>query len=257
MNLVTVSYVGLATLLAVSLGYLLPQVVTISVATVAEEEGLKVTEDSTPGRLLIIAIGVLLCLSAALAAPKYGLMGEGCLIVFGGFMAAGAAIDWATKIIPDLFSVWLMAIGLILSLLVPSLHGQSSGDFRMDLIHSGGIALKGMVVGVGVMTLIAIAMEKLTAKECPLGFGDVKLVGAIGAFTGWHGAIFALYFGAVIQACVIAVKAWSNRAGGTEKKCWRDVLPFGPAIAAAAWAYVLLTPCAFDRFFDAHAVLFS
>jgi leader peptidase (prepilin peptidase)/N-methyltransferase len=41
-----------------------------------------------------------------------------------------------------------------------------------------------------------------------MGFGDVKFVGAIGAFCGWQGAVFAIFGGALVGTIWFVV-AWT------------------------------------------------
>ena len=64
-------------------------------------------------------------------------------------------------------------------------------------MRSGVDGITGLLVGSGLVLWIALLAEAVLKKEA-MGFGDVKFVGAIGAFTGWQGAVFAVFGGAVI-----------------------------------------------------------
>ncbi len=61
-----------------------------------------------------------------------------------------------------------------------------------------------------------------------MGFGDVKLMGALGLFFGWQTIIiislFAFLMGAIIGVLLIVSK----------KKSTQDYIPFGPFIVIAA-----------------------
>jgi leader peptidase (prepilin peptidase)/N-methyltransferase len=66
-----------------------------------------------------------------------------------------------------------------------------------------------------------------------MGLGDVKLVTAIGAFTGWTGAIFTIPVASVIASLYgIATLVIGRRE-------WSSKIPFGPylAIGAVAWIF--------------------
>ena len=66
-----------------------------------------------------------------------------------------------------------------------------------------------------------------------MGLGDVKLVTAIGAFTGWAGAIFTILAASVIASLYgIATLVIGRRE-------WSSKIPFGPylAIGAVAWIF--------------------
>ena len=53
-----------------------------------------------------------------------------------------------------------------------------------------------------------------SAKEA-MGFGDVKFVGAIGAFCGWHGAVFSVFGGALLGTIWLGLAfAWRSLSRG-------------------------------------------
>jgi leader peptidase (prepilin peptidase)/N-methyltransferase len=61
-----------------------------------------------------------------------------------------------------------------------------------------------------------------------MGFGDVKFMGAIGAFLGWQATIFSLMISSVIGALVGVVLI------AFRKQEWSSRIPYGPYIALAA-----------------------
>lgn len=67
-----------------------------------------------------------------------------------------------------------------------------------------------------------------------MGLGDVKFMGAIGAFLGWQATMFSLMFSALfgsavgVTAIVVGKREWSSR------------IPYGPYIAAAAVLWIFL-----------------
>ncbi|MGE9295694.1 MAG: prepilin peptidase [Puniceicoccales bacterium] len=126
------------------------------------------------------------------------------LYIFIALMVAGSFIDYDTQMLPDLFTVWGLIIGFVLSCLIPELHGQGgSGDPRLlEGIRSGVLSATGAVVGAGVILWVAMLAETLLRKEA-MGFGDVLLMGCIGAFIGWKGAIFAIFGGALLGTFVV------------------------------------------------------
>ncbi|MFZ0827749.1 MAG: prepilin peptidase [Verrucomicrobiia bacterium] len=79
--------------------------------------------------------------------------------------------------------------------------------------------------------LEAVSGEILLPREA-MGLGDVKFMGAIGAFIGWQGVFFTLtvssLIGAIYGASMVALK----------KQEWSGRLYFGPFIALAAVLWV-------------------
>jgi len=99
--------------------------------------------------------------------------------------------------------------------------------------------------------LLQIGDEKLNPEEVPhmeavsaeivlpreaMGLGDVKFMGAIGAFLGWKAVIFSLvvssFFGALVGVLLILLK----------KRAFSSRLPYGPYIALAAALWIFAGP---------------
>ena len=177
-------------------------------------------------------------------------------IVFAGMMIPAAFIDLDTMEIPDTFSIGGFIIGMIFSILVPAIHGiDSSGIVVLDGIKGAVAGLQGAFVGSGLILWVALVAESILRKEA-MGFGDVKLMGAIGAFCGWQGAVFAFFGGAVI-GCLLLLVCWPfmKRQGEAGEG---NRIPFGPALAAGAVLYLLVAKPYVSAYFDnIHQVLQS
>jgi leader peptidase (prepilin peptidase)/N-methyltransferase len=65
-----------------------------------------------------------------------------------------------------------------------------------------------------------------------MGFGDVKFMGAIGAFLGWKAVVFSLVVSSFIGSLVGVSLILLRRHG------WSSRLPYGPYIALAAVVWI-------------------
>jgi len=187
-----------------------------------------------------------------------------CGWVFVGSLVCALFIDLDHMIIPDVFTIGLAVAGILLSALVPSLHGLHGEYYAVDSLRSGSAALVGMVAGSGVVLWIALVAEALLKKEA-MGFGDVKFVGAIGAFCGWHGAVFSIFGGAAVGTVwigiAVALQRLSGKKGtgapraetpeGQPAEIGLGVhVPFGPMLAVAGAVYFLFLRGPVDAWFD-------
>jgi leader peptidase (prepilin peptidase) / N-methyltransferase len=187
-----------------------------------------------------------------------------CGWVFLACLIAATFIDLDHMIIPDVFTIGLAIVGVILSACVPALHHQHGDFFMLQSFRATVASLQGLLIGSGVVLWIAVLAETVLRKEA-MGFGDVKFIGAIGAFCGWQGAVFAVFGGAVVGTVWFAV-AWtwqritgkaapvappSETAEGEPVELGFGAhVPFGPMLAIAGALYFLLFRDAVTAWFD-------
>lgn len=141
---------------------------------------------------------------------------------FGATLLTLAAIDWDTTLLPDDLTLPLVWAGLCASAL---------GWTETTLPHS----LWGAVFGYLSLWTIYWVFKLLTGKE-GMGYGDFKLLAALGAWFGWQGLIPIILMSSVIGAVIgVAMKFTSGlREGG--------YIPFGPFLALAGLTALALTP---------------
>jgi leader peptidase (prepilin peptidase)/N-methyltransferase len=190
--------------------------------------------------------------------------------IFLGSLVAATFIDLDHMIIPDVFTVGLAVAGVLLAVAIPALHGQAEGFYLVDGLRAVTAAVRGMLIGSGLVLWIALLAEAVLKKEA-MGFGDVKFVGAIGAFCGWEGAVFSVFGGAIVGTIWFAVawsweKATGHRAavapptetpeGEPAPLGFGAHLPFGPMLAIAAVLYLLLFRAPAQAWLEEVAVLF-
>ena len=149
--------------------------------------------------------------------------------IFLSGLVLGTFVDFEHFIIPDSVSIGGMVVGPVLSALVPSLHAQ---EVWWRGLASSGI---GLASGFGILLAIAWLGEKAFKKEA-MGFGDVKLMGAIGAFLGWQGVVFTVFLSSLLgSVCGLLLMATRNVK-------LQSRIPFGPYLSAAAAIWVFWGP---------------
>ncbi len=191
-------------------------------------------------------------------------------MVFIAILIAASFIDLDHMILPNVFTVGGMVVGVLSSFLVPGLHGFSGNDpWLVDGLRSGVMAMIGAIVGAGVVLWIMELAELVLRKEA-MGYGDVVFMGCIGAFCGWEGALFAIFGGAFIGAIliipVVVVQKLFGRPrlsanGGAVVEGSADeaeapglgfgvAVPFGPWLALGALLYYLVLRGSVDAYFS-------
>ena len=155
------------------------------------------------------------------------------LAIYG--LILGSFIDIEHYILPDRVTIGGMIIGLIISPLVPELHWTSS--WSTALIRSA----VGLGVGFGVLWLVSV-LGSIAFKKEAMGFGDVKLMGAIGAFLGWKAVLFTLFasslLGSLVGISLIVL----------HKREFQGRIPYGPFLAAAAVIWMFWGPTLVSKY---------
>lgn len=113
-------------------------------------------------------------------------------------------------------------------------------------VYSYTAATAGMLTGSTLIFLVGVVGSAVFRKPA-MGFGDVKLMGLLGAFTGWLGVLVGFFIACFIGAIVGVFLLIRYRS---------RYLPFGPFLAAGALA-MLLCPEAFRSLFVWYRSLFE
>ncbi len=136
------------------------------------------------------------------------------LLIFTWALIALTMIDIDHKLLPDSITLPLMWLGLLVNTqgLITDLHSAVIG------------------AALGYMSLWSVywAFKLLTGKE-GMGFGDFKLLAALGAWFGWQllpiTIILSSLVGAVLGVLILTLQ---NKEKSTP-------IPFGPYLAIAGW----------------------
>lgn len=146
-------------------------------------------------------------------------------IVVSG-LVLGSFVDFEHLIIPDRVTLGGIVFGIIVSALVPELHGEKSAVWSLIWSVWGAIAGWGILWGVAIL-------GRLIFKKEAMGFGDVKLLGAIGAIFGGNAVLFTLFLSSLIGSIVGVTLVI------LQKKKMQSKVPYGPYIALAAIIWML------------------
>ena len=180
----------------------------------------------TPISVRYPVVEILTAVMAAIAAWRFGLGWEAAAAVLLTFcLIAVSVIDIDHQIIPDSISLPLLWIGLGLSLFHP-LPGAEVLFVEPKASIVGALA--------GYLTLWSVyhLFRLLTGKE-GMGYGDFKLLAALGAWLGWQMLPLIILLSAVVGAAVGITLIVVRRHD-------RNVpIPFGPYLAAAGWIAML------------------
>ncbi len=165
--------------------------------------------------LVELAGGAIALAVVALYGPSWQ-----ALFVLGACLAllAMAVIDFRTQLLPDALTLPLLWAGLLYQLL-----------FQPLMLPSAVIgAMAGYLVLWGFYWLFKL----VTGKE-GMGYGDFKLLAALGAWVGWQYLPLLLILSAGVGAIIgIVVQLAMPRLRGAP-------MPFGPYLAMAGWIALL------------------
>ena len=154
------------------------------------------------------------------------------LVIAG--LILGSFIDLDHFYLPDRVTIGGMVLGVPLSFLLPELQGMQGGAGWSANLSALCWSVGGLAFGFFFLWGLGWVFTKILKKDA-MGFGDVKLLGAVGAFFGPWAVIFTIIvsslFGSLVGLLMIA--RGKARLGGC------TAVPYGPflALGALAWMY--------------------
>ncbi len=162
-------------------------------------------------------VELLTAVASAVVAWRFGFGWElAAGLAFTWVLVAASGIDVRTQLLPDQLTLPLLWLGLLIAL--------------VPVFVDPWTAILGAAIGYLSLWSVFWLFKLMTGKE-GMGYGDFKLLGALGA---WMGAasllpiiLLSSLIGAIIGGIALAVQ---GRDRGTP-------IPFGPFIAAAGWSW--------------------
>jgi len=157
-------------------------------------------------------------------------------------------IDFDFQIIPDRISLGGMGLGFLLSIFIPGLHNQSTWQKGFIASIVGALVGAGLIylimstgnLGLFLVRRISISLKRNSywrkklkryrhIKES-MGFGDLKLMGMLGAFLGWKMIIIVFLIAPFLGAPVGLYLRLKKNV---------DFIPYGPYIAFASFIVMM------------------
>ncbi len=139
-------------------------------------------------------------------------------VVFTWFLIALSGIDIKKQLLPDSFTLPLLWLGIIFNLF----------STYTDLTSS----VLGAIFGYLALWSVFHLFKLITGKE-GMGYGDFKLLAALGAWLGWQSLpliiLLSSAVGAIIGIFMIVTKLQERS----------QPIPFGPYLAVAGWIAML------------------
>ena len=131
-------------------------------------------------------------------------------------------IDYKLQIIPNRLNLTMFEIGLVIAFL----YGLSDVAITINMIF-------GALVGGGIFLLITLIGGAIYGKEA-MGFGDVKLMGALGIYFGLSNIIaitlLSFLIGAIMSIFLLVTKI----------KKMNEYIPFGPFIVLGTFISIFV-----------------
>lgn len=131
-------------------------------------------------------------------------------------------IDYKLQIIPNRLNLTIFEVGVVFTFI----YGISNIAISINMVL-------GMLAGAGIFLLITLLGGLFYGKEA-MGFGDVKLMGALGLYLGLSNiiiiTILAFLIGAVLSIILLVTKI----------KKTDEYIPFGPFIVIATFISIYI-----------------
>ncbi len=167
-------------------------------------------------------VELLTALLSLLVSLQFGVSAQTvAALLFTWSLIALSGIDLDHKLLPDDITLPLLWLGLLVNIF---------------MLFAGVIpALLGAMAGYLVLWIVYHVFRLLTGKE-GMGYGDFKLLAALGAWNGIQMLPLMLVLASVVGALVGGTEILSGRQQRSQP------IPFGPYLALAGWVALLWGP---------------
>ena len=217
-NDVHIAYYAIAVILSIFIGqlvgwanYRMPEYKKVLSKDIITEYKIKFK----PHYLLMLIIAVIYVTLIYLCGIKTTLIANLDLIkylIISPILLSAFIIDYKHQIIPNRLNLTLFEIGIVFAFL----YGLSDVAISINLIL-------GMLAGAGIFLLITVIGGFIYGKEA-MGFGDVKLMGALGLLFGLSNIIIITLLSFLVGAILSIILLL------TRIKKSNEYIPFGPFI---------------------------
>tara|TARA_B110000438_G_scaffold36383_1_gene36131 strand:+ start:30 stop:587 length:558 start_codon:yes stop_codon:yes gene_type:complete len=161
--------------------------------------------------LVELLTGIMVAVTAYYYSGQIGVL---YAVFFTLMLIALAGIDAREKLLPDQMTLPLLWVGLIANL----------NGFFVPLPD----AVLGTIAGYLALWSVYWLFKLMTGKE-GMGYGDFKLLAALGAWLGWQMLPLVILLSSIVGALV---GIFMIILGGKDRNVQ---IPFGPFLAAAGW----------------------
>ena len=143
-------------------------------------------------------------------------------LILTPMLLSAFVIDYRLQIIPNRLNLTMFEVGIVIAFL----YGTSNVAITIDM-------LLGMLVGGGIFLVITLIGGLIYGKEA-MGFGDVKLMGALGLYFGVSNilliSVMSFLIGAILGIIFIISKIKKSD----------EYIPFGPFIVISTFIAIII-----------------
>ena len=165
-------------------------------------------------------IEALTAITFALSAWRFGWSDRtlfACVLM--AFLIALSAIDWEFQLLPDVLTLPLLALGLVIN--------------QFEIFVAWDMALFGAILGYIILYASNALFYQIRGKV-GMGGGDLKLTAALGAWLGIYALPKLILIAALLHLGTALVRRWYG------ERVWQQRLPFGPWLSGAG-IWLILT----------------
>ena len=169
-------------------------------------------------------------LACTFAAYQFGVTSQALwAVLFTYILVALLFIDLDKMLLPDQLTLPLLWLGLLLS--------------TQHIFVGSTDAIIGAAAGYLSLWTVYWLFKLATGKE-GMGYGDFKLLAALGAYTGWQGLPIIILLSSFVGAIAgILIMVIQNKGKSL-------AIPFGPYLAVAGWLTLLFKDAIITTYLD-------